>query len=102
LQEPRDRHSRARRSPMDPMTITCDVCGAIRPSYPAVASGYVTCVRCRRTGKGTGAVIAEAVAEQIGNTLEGVTSEPFGEAARALATADYPLVPLGREKDRRN
>lgn len=87
---------------MDSMMITCDVCGAVRLSYPAVASGYVTCMRCRRKGKGTGAVIAEAVAEQIGNTLEVVTSEPFGEAARALMTAITHRVPLGSEKDRRN
>lgn len=84
---------------MSAMTITCDVCGAERPSYREVASGYVTCLRCRRKGKGTGAIVPDTIAEQIANSLEGVTTEPFGEAARALRTAEHPVIPI-RRRDR--
>lgn len=58
--------------------VACDVCGRVRPVYPAVGSGYVTCVRCPRTGR----VIPEVIAIQIEDYAQGVTRSPFGEAAK--------------------
>lgn len=75
--------------------ITCDVCGRTRPSYPAVASGYVTCHRCRSRGLGTGDIVPEVIAEQLGNIIEGVTSEPFGAAARAFGSKSLKNRPRG-------